>query len=244
MAVKNAIEIIISATDKASAVFAKSANGLKGVSEKMQQRSNQNEYSLNRMNSIGKQVLSKMGGYIEDFTDKASKTKEAEEAMDRLSRNLNLNSKDILSGLQTASKGAVSNYGLILSANKAMSLGVAKNTNDFTTLMEIARIKAKNMGITTTQAYNDIVTGLGRGSAMILDNLGITINAAQANEEYAKSISKTVSQLTDAEKKQALINKVVADGKKELEAAGEVMLTDAERRQKLIAQIENMKDRI
>nr|DAN78548.1 MAG TPA: hypothetical protein [Caudoviricetes sp.] len=244
MAVKNAIEIIISATDKASAVFAKSANGLKGVSEKMQQRSNQNEYSLNRMNSIGKQVLSKMGGYIEDFTDKASKTKEAEEAMNRLSKNLNLNSKDILSGLQNASKGAVSNYDLILSANKAMSLGVAKNTNDFTTLMEIARIKAKNMGITTTQAYNDIVTGLGRGSAMILDNLGITINAAQANEEYAKSIGKTVSQLTDAEKKQALINKVVADGKKELEAAGEIMLTDAERRQKLIAQIENMKDRI
>lgn len=244
MAVKNAIEIIISATDKASAVFAKSANGLKVASEKMQQRSNQNEYSLNRMNSIGKQVLSKMGGYIEDFTNKASKTKEAEEAMDRLSKNLNLNSKDILSGLQNASKGAVSNYDLILSANKAMSLGVAKNTNDFTTLMEIARIKAKNMGITTTQAYNDIVTGLGRGSAMILDNLGITINAAQANEEYAKSIGKTVSQLTDAEKKQALINKVVADGKKELEAAGEVMLTDAERRQKLIAQIENMKDRI
>lgn len=244
MAVKNAIEIIISATDKASAVFAKSANGLKSVSDKMQQRSNQNEYSLNRMNGIGKQVLSKMGEYIEDFTNKASKTKEAEEAMDRLSKNLNLNSKDILSGLQNASKGAVSNYDLILSANKAMSLGVAKNTNDFTTLMEIARIKAKNMGITTTQAYNDIVTGLGRGSAMILDNLGITINAAQANEEYAKSIGKTVSQLTDAEKKQALINKVVADGKKELEAAGEVMLTDAERRQKLIAQIENMKDRI
>lgn len=132
----------------------------------------------------------------------------------------------------------------MLSANKAMSLGVAKNTNDFTTLMDIARIKAKNMGITTTQAYNDIVTGLGRGSAMILDNLGITVNAAQANEEYAKSIGKTVNQLTDAEKKQALVNKVVSDGKKELEAMGEVMLTDPEKRQKLIAQITNMKDRI
>ncbi|MDO4713841.1 MAG: hypothetical protein Q4B28_04265 [bacterium] len=125
-----------------------------------------------------------------------------------------------------------------------MSLGVAKNTNDFTTLMDIARIKAKNMGITTTQAYNDIVTGLGRGSAMILDNLGITVNAAEANEEYAKAIGKTVNQLTDAEKKQALINKVVSDGKKELEAMGEVMLTDPEKRQKLIAQIANMKDRI
>ncbi|PZM86859.1 MAG: hypothetical protein DLD55_04435 [candidate division SR1 bacterium] len=244
MAVKNAIEIIISATDKASAVFEKSANGLKVVADKMQQRSNQNEYSLNRMNSIGKQVLSKMGEYIEDFTDKAGKTKEAEEAMDRLSKNLNLNSKDILKGLESSSKGTVASYDLMLSANKAMSLGVAKNTNDFTTLMEIARIKAKNMGITTTQAYNDIVTGLGRGSAMILDNLGITVNAAQANEEYAKSIGKTVNQLTDAEKKQALVNKVVSDGKKELEAMGEVMLTDPEKRQKLIAQITNMKDRI
>jgi hypothetical protein len=36
---------------------------------------------------------------------------------------------------------------------------------------------------------------------------------------YAKSIGKTVTQLTDAEKKQALINAVVAQGKKELEEA-------------------------
>ncbi|MDO4713842.1 MAG: hypothetical protein Q4B28_04270 [bacterium] len=96
MAVKNAIEIIISATDNASAVFAKSANGLKGVADKMQQRSNQNEYALNRMHNVGKQVFSTLSSHIVDFTDKAGKTKEAEEAMDRLSKNLNLNSKDIL----------------------------------------------------------------------------------------------------------------------------------------------------
>ena len=84
--------------------------------------------------------------------------------------------------------------------------------------MDIARTKAKNMGITTTQAYNDIVTGLGRGSAMILDNLGIVVNSTEANEEYAKSIGKTAAQLTDAEKKQALINNVVSDGRKEMQA--------------------------
>lgn len=244
MVVKNAIEIIISATDKASAVLSKSANSLKWMADKMSDFAKNNEFALMRIKQTGVDTLKTLGTYIWDFTDKASKTKEASEAMDRLAKNMNISSKDILSGLQTASKGTVSNYDLILSANKAMSLGVAKNTNDFTTLMEIARVKAKNMGITTTQAYNDIVTGLGRGSAMILDNLGITINAAQANEEYAKSIGKTVNQLTDSEKKQALINKVVAEGRKELEAAGDVMLTDAERRQKLAAQIENMKDRI
>ena len=43
-----------------------------------------------------------------------------------------------------------------------MSLGVAKNTGDFNTRMDISRKQAKNIVITTTQAYNDIVTGLGR----------------------------------------------------------------------------------
>lgn len=244
MAAKSAIEIVISAVDKASATFWKTASSFEKLSEKMQVWSNQNEYSLSRMNSIWKEVFSKMTQYVSDFTDKASNTKEAGDAMDRLAKNLNLNSKDILSGLQNASKWTVANYDLILAANKAMSLGVAKNTNDFTTLMEIARTKAKNMGITTTQAYNDIVTGLGRWSAMILDNLGIVVNSTEANEEYAKSIGKTVSQLTDAEKKQALINKVVADGRKEMQAMGDIELTTAEKKAKLTAQIENMKDRI
>lgn len=244
MAAKSAIEIVISAVDKASATFWKTASSFEKLSEKMQIWSNQNEYSLSRMNSIWKEVFSKMTQYVSDFTDKASNTKEAGDAMDRLAKNLNLNSKDILSGLQNASKWTVANYDLILAANKAMSLGVAKNTNDFTTLMEIARTKAKNMGITTTQAYNDIVTGLGRWSAMILDNLGIVVNSTEANEEYAKSIGKTVSQLTDAEKKQALINKVVADGRKEMQAMGDIELTTAEKKAKLTAQIENMKDRI
>ena len=53
---------------------------------------------------------------------------------------------------------------------------------------------------------------------MILDNLGIVVNSTEANEEYAKSIGKAAYQLTDAEKKQALINKVIADGRKEMQA--------------------------
>jgi hypothetical protein len=85
----------------------------------------------------------------------------------------------------------------MLSANKAMSLGVADSTDEFTTLMEIARVKAKNMGLSTTQAFNDIVTGLGRSSPLILDNLGITINATEAQEEYAKALGKTASELTE-----------------------------------------------
>lgn len=110
--------------------------------------------------------------------------------------------------------------------------------------MEIARAKSKNMGISTTQAFSDIVTGLGRGSAQILDNLGIVISASDAYEEYAKSIGKSVKKLTDAEKKQVLINKVVQDGKKELEAMGEVELSAVERKQQLMVAFDNLKGTI
>lgn len=76
---------------------------------------------------------------------------------------------------------------------------------------------------------------------MILDNLGIVIKQSEAQEEYAKSIGKTVNQLTEAEKKQALINAVVKQGKEELAEAGDVALTMAERQAQLNTTWENMK---
>jgi hypothetical protein len=36
------------------------------------------------------------------------------------------------------------------------------------------------------------------------------VNAEEANKKYADSIGKTVKELTDAEKKQALVNAVVS----------------------------------
>src|SRR4029079_9862895 len=44
---------------------------------------------------------------------------------------------------------------------------------------------------------------LGRGSAMILDNAGIILKVGDANEAYAKSIGKAVSELDEMEKKAA-----------------------------------------
>nr|DAE87602.1 MAG TPA: hypothetical protein [Caudoviricetes sp.] len=119
--------------------------------------------------------------------------------------------------MRKASLGTVSDFNLMTAANKAYSLGVISNTDQMTTLMEIARVKGQAMGRTMNEALDDIVTGLGRGSAMILDNLGIVVNQTEAQKAYAESIGKTIEQLSDREKKQALINAVVAQGKTELE---------------------------
>ena len=237
MSIKNTIEIIISATNKAG-------DALKQARSDIAQVARGHKETLQGMATWGGAALGLLTKGVKDLTSSAANTKEAHQAMDRLAKTMNMDWEKILSWLQKASKGTVANYDLILAANKAMSLGVTKNTSDFSTLMEIARVKAKNMWSTTTQAFNDIVTGLGRGSAPILDNLGIIVNATEANEEYAKSIGKTAIELTDAEKKQALINKVVADGKKQMQEMGDVALSEAEWSAKLEAQLKNLSDTI
>lgn len=131
------------------------------------------------------------------------------------------NSGDALLGaLRKASGGEISDLNLQLAANRANLLGVATSAEQLGTLMAIARDRAQNLGTTATEAFNDLVTGLGRGSPLILDNLGIMVNLEEANQAYADSVGKTISQLTEAEKKQALINQVVKDGKASMEATG------------------------
>ena len=68
----------------------------------------------------------------------------------------------MLDALNEASVGTVASYDLMLVANRAMSFGVGKNMGDMQTLMEIARLKAQEMGTDIVTAYEDIVTGVGR----------------------------------------------------------------------------------
>ena len=148
--------------------------------------------------------------------------------------------EDMLQAMRNASMWTVSDLDLMSQANKAYSLWVVSSIEDMTTLIEISRLKWQAMWRTMEEALWDIVTWLGRASPLILDNLWITIKLSEAQEKYAAQIWKTADQLTEAEKKQALVNAVVEEWKRELEEAGEVSLTTQERFNKLQAQFENI----
>lgn len=120
------------------------------------------------------------------------------------------NATAILESLRSASRGMISDYDLMLAANKAALLGVADTAEEMSGLLQIASVRGRAMGVSATQAFNDIVTGLGRMSPLILDNLGITVDLDRATQEYAASLGKTSAALTDAERKQALVNAVIA----------------------------------
>lgn len=118
-------------------------------------------------------------------------------------------SHSMLQSLRAASRGMISDSDLVLAANKALMMGVARDTEELTKLLEIAAARGAAMGLSTGQAFDDIVTGLARGSIEILDNLGLVISSQEAYERYADSIGKTVDQLSKSQRTQALVNAVL-----------------------------------
>lgn len=113
-----------------------------------------------------------------------------------------------LKDLREAAQGTISDYDLMLSANKASMLGVTQNSEEMADLLEIARGRAQALGLDSTQAFEDIVTGIGRMSPLILDNLGITTAAYKEQLEIMEANGK---EMTTQEKQQLLLKTVLED---------------------------------
>lgn len=125
----------------------------------------------------------------------------------------------MLDSLRAASRGMISDYDLVLAANRAMVLGVADNSEEMAQLMEVAIARGNAMGLSATQAFDNLVTGLGRMSPLILDNLGIVTGGEKVFADYADAIGKAADELTDAERKQALINLTISSSSQIVEDA-------------------------
>jgi hypothetical protein len=146
---------------------------------------------------------------IGDAVAAAGQLERLNNSFQQLAENAGQSGDAMLNALRSASSGMITDANLIQSANKAMLLGVADTAEEMTGLLEVARVRGQAMGLSVTDAFNDIVTGLGRESALILDNLGITLDLDRTYKAYADTLGKTVEQLDAVERKQALVNAVM-----------------------------------
>ena len=119
-------------------------------------------------------------------------------------------STQALSKLQRATDGTVSSMELMRQANNAMLLGIADSEDQMADMFDIAQRLGSALGQDTTFADESLVTGLGRQSKLMLDNLGIMVDVNKANEDYAEVLGISVNQLSDQERKQAFVNAAMA----------------------------------
>lgn len=223
------LEIILRLKDEAS-------KAVRGASQAISRNLDSIAAASKKLAVVSGAGFTAMAVGIKKLVSEGLEAEQISESFARMTKEVGYSSDQLVESLRKASAGTVDTTSLMLTSNRAMALGVGRNMEEVTTLMEIARVKGRALGLTTTQAFNDIVTGIGRGSPLILDNLGITIKQAAAQEQYAEALGKTAAELTDTEKKNALLNAVLTSGRAELEAIGEVQLTAAEQMQQLKAQ--------
>lgn len=175
--------------------------------------------------NLASSAIQAVVGELERFVSVGLKLGPMEQSFFRLSQGVQQDSTAMLNAMAKGTKGMVSNFDLMQSANKAVLLGLPVTSQSMGELAKTATALGKAMGLDATQALNDLITALGRSSPLILDNLGLTVKVGEANEAYAEQLGKTVEEMTDAEKKMAFYEAAMEAARKKTEQLGDQTMT-------------------
>lgn len=155
---------------------------------------------------------------------------------------VNSSADAMISAAKRAAQGTISEYELILNANRAIQFEVAKTPEQFAKLIELSTALGRAQGISDTQALEFITTGLARESRLILDNLGLIIDLDKATSDYAATLGKTADQLTQSERKAALLEEAYRQGAVAIQANRDAADSAATQFERFDANVQNLKD--
>ena len=111
--------------------------------------------------------------------------------------------------LEKATGGVIDKFDILESVNKATSFGIDLTQGRLLKLVDASSKAAAMMGTDLKFAFDSLIVGTARESKAILDNLGVMVDVTGVQGQYAKSINKTVEELTDEEQKISVLNAVL-----------------------------------
>ena len=156
-------------------------------------------------------VISDISNKVYELSKSGAQVGLLSSEFDKIAVSGGFNAVGALDKLREASRNTISDMSLLTSVNKAFTLGVTSDVDQLGSLLQIADARANRLGLSTQEAFDNIVTGIGRESRLILDNLGIIIDIDKATADYAQTVGKTADELSDLERKQAIIAQITAD---------------------------------
>ena len=128
---------------------------------------------------------------------------------------------DLLDNLRKATKGTVNDVQLMTAAVQAKDFRIP--LEDLGKYLQFAQLKAQQTGQSVDYMTNSIVTGLGRKSPLILDNLGISAAEISEKTKETGDFMQAVASIVD----------------NQLAAAGETYISAADRAAQKTTELEN-----
>lgn len=178
----------------------------------------------------GKKLLGTLSDTIEKSVELAESADGVAHAFEKIG------TADYLQELRTATKNTVSDVELMKAAVKAKDFRIP--LEDLGKYLSFAQLKAQQTGQSLDYMVDSIVTGLGRKSPMILDNLGLSAaeisektketgdfmkgvakivekNLAQAGETYISAADRATQRTVDLQNAQLALGKALVPIKEE-----------------------------
>ena len=171
--------------------------------------------AFSKLTDMASAAISRIKDFVAEGVEMARSADGIKHAFDNLDR------PDLLKGLREATHGTVTDLELMKAAVQANDFRIPlENLGKY---LEFAQLKASQTGQSVDYLTNSIVTGLGRQSKMILDNLGISAAELTEKMEGGATMAEAVGQIID----------------KQLDEQGEHYETAAERATRATTELTN-----
>lgn len=144
-------------------------------------------------------LLGQQASKLKDFAlESARAGVEMAEQADGVTKAFNaMDNPNLLDNLRKATKGTVNDVQLMTAAVQAKDFRIP--LEDLGKYLEFAQLKAQQTGQSVDYMTNSIVTGLGRKSPMILDNLGISAAEISEKTKETGDFMKAVAEIVDTQ---------------------------------------------
>lgn len=144
-------------------------------------------------------LLGQQASKLKDFVlESARAGVEMAEQADGVTKAFNaMDNPNLLDNLRKATKGTVNDVQLMTAAVKANDFRIP--LEDLGKYLEFAQLKAQQTGQSVDYMTDSIVTGLGRKSPLILDNLGISAAEISEKTKETGDFMKAVAEIVDTQ---------------------------------------------
>lgn len=174
------------------------------------------------------QTVKAVGAAVLGMAQLADQFRVVQLSSERLSKSIGQNSQEILRAVRSGVGGAVSDLEILKQVNQAILLGIPVTAKEMGNMAQVATRLGRAVGRDAASALGDLVTGIGRMSPLILDNLGITIKAEEAFRGLGEGAS-------DADKRLAFFTAVMDKAREKSQELGDQAPTVTEKIGKLDA---------
>jgi hypothetical protein len=157
-------------------------------------------------------------------------------SMDQLGASVGKNLGTVSKNIVELTGGAISLQESMQAVAKTSAAGIVNK--DIERLAVVAKNASLSLGISLPDAMNRLSRGVTKLEPELLDELGLFTKIGPATEAYARSVGKSVTALTDFERRQAFANAVLKEGEDKFSALGNAV--DVNPYSKLVASLQNL----